>query len=156
MLSFCMRGNGGDYLDLELIYDRTEEDVVRGNDKGVYRHTDLHRVQEAAAFLRERFAGAGYDRIPEPDPAFARWEENDIPRRGRVAGILLAVRAFAGLVPLADAPGLAGSVPSSPDRLDWRGANAIEEFLALLDGTMDRIGASWTECGEVFAGEAEA
>ena len=141
---------------IELICDRMAEDAVRGNDKGFYRHTDLNRVQDAAEFLRGRFAEAGYDRIPAPDPAFAVWQANDIPRRGRISGMLRAIRAFDGLVPLSDAPGLARSVPSSPDRLDWRGANAIEEFLSLLDGTLDRIGAGWIECGEGFSAEAEA
>lgn len=142
-------------LEMNLIYDRGAEDAVRGLDKGYYRHTDLNRVQAAAELLRERFAAAGYDRIPAPSPAFAVWAENDIPRFSRVAGVFCAVRAFAGLVPLSDAPGLADAVPSSPDRLDWRGANAIEEFLALLDDSLDRIGAAWIECGEGFAGEPE-
>ena len=46
-------------------------------------------------------------------------------------------------------------VTISPDRLDWRGANAVEEFLARLDDTMNRISASWVYCGEVFGGETD-
>ena len=140
---------------LELIYDRTAEDVRLGRDKGFYRHTDLNRVQGAAEALRSRFGAAGYDGIPAPSPAFKRWKENDIPTASQAAGILRAVRAFSGLVPLADAPGLADAVPSSPDRLNWRGANAVEEFLSLLDDSLDRIGSAWLECGEGISGEAE-
>ena len=147
-------GKAGQVM-LDLIYDRTEEDVRRGRDKGFYRHTDLNRVQNAAEAVRARFGRAGYDGIPAPSPAFTVWRENDIPTFSRAAGILRAVRAFAGLVPLADAPGLADEVPSSPDLLDWRGANAVEAFLYLLDDSLGRIEAAWIECGEGFSGEAE-
>lgn len=136
-------------LDLNLIADRTAEDVSAGRAKGFYRHTDLNRVQAAVQYLRERYGAAGYDTVPAP--VFRTWQENDVPRYADLDGYLRGVLSLEGLVPLQSAPAL----PWSPDRLDWRGANAIEAFLGQMDETMDRIAEAWAFCGEVFAGEVD-
>ena len=41
---------------MQLITDRTEADVLLGNEKGRYSHTDLNRVESAVAEL-QRLAG---------------------------------------------------------------------------------------------------
>ena len=135
---------------LELIYDRTPDDVAAGTDKGYYRHTDLNRVQAAVLYVRGRYADAGYDAVPYP--SFRTWVENDVPRFSQMDAYLRAVRSLDGLIPVPDAPFL----PMSPDRLDWRGANAIEKFLALMDDSMDRISGAWFYCDEVFSNEVDA
>lgn len=135
---------------LELIYDRTAEDVRNGTDKGYYRHTDLNRVQAAVAYLRELYASYGYDMIPSY--ALPVWAENDIPRRQQGEKYVNAVRSLDGQVPIPGKPAL----PSSPDKLDYTGANAIEKFLAMTENTLERIAGAWFYCDEVFAGEVDA
>jgi len=135
---------------LDLIFDRTPDDVAAGTDKGYYRHTDLNRVQAAVLYVRERYRAAGYDAVPYP--SFRTWAENDVPRFSQMDAYLRAVRSLGGLIPVPDAPFL----PTTPDRLDWRGANAIEKFLTIMDDSMDRISGAWFYCDEVFSDEVDA
>ena len=134
---------------LDLIYDRTAEDVAQGTDKGYYRHTDLNRVQAVVLYLRELYSGMGYDAVPLP--SFRTWAENDIPRYPQMDAYIQAVRSLDGLIPVPDAPAL----PQSPDRLDWRGANAIEDFLARLEDSAERIAGAWFYSDEIFSGEVD-
>lgn len=134
---------------LELIYDRTAEDVANRTDKGLYRHTDLNRVQEAVAYLRGVFSAAGYDTIPSV--TLPVWAENDVPRREQGLEYIRAVRSLDGRIPMPGKP----SLPSSPDLLDYAGANDIEKFLAMLEDSLTRIYAAWFYCDEVFSGEVD-
>ena len=135
---------------LDLIFDRTAEDVAQGTDKGFYRYTDLNRVQNAVLTVRTRFVGMGYDAVPIP--AFTAWAENDIPRYSRMDAYVRAVRSLDGMIPLPGKPDL----PATPDRLDYIGANAIEKFLTMLDDSADRIAGAWFYCDEVYGGEVDA
>ena len=133
-----------------MIFDRTAEDVAQGTDKGYYRHTDLNRVQNAVLTVRAQFVGMGYDTVPAP--SFVTWAENDIPRYSQMDAYIRAVRSLDGLIPLPGKPVL----PTSPDRLDYIGANAIEKFLTMLDDSADRITGAWFYCDEVLSGEVDA
>ena len=135
---------------LDLIFYLSPDDVAAGTDKGYYRHTDLNRVQAAVLYVRERYRAAGYDAVPYP--SFRTWAENDAPRFSQMDNYLRAVRSLDGLIPVPDAPFL----PTTPNRLDWRGANAIEKFLTLMDDSMDRISGAWFYCDEVFSDEVDA
>lgn len=132
-----------------LIYDRTAEDVENGTDKGFYRNTDLNRVQAAVIAIRQRFLDAGYTGIPAP--SFSNWTEHDIVTRNRMDEYLRAVRSLDLLALFYNAP----AIPASPDRLDWRGANAIEKFLVLTDDALDRVEGAWFYCDDVFSGEVD-
>lgn len=132
---------------LDLIFDRTAQDVANGTDKGFYRYTDLNRVQAAAVYIRERFAAAGYDLVPAV--SLSSWSENDVPRRGRMENYIRAVTVLHGLIPIPGSPAL----PASPDRLDWSGANALEKFLSMAEDSLDRMAAAAFYSGEIFAGE---
>lgn len=134
---------------LDLIYDRTEADVRDGTAKGYYRHTDLNRVQAAVLYVRERYRDAGYDAVPAP--SFRTWAENDVPRFPQMDAYLRAVRSLDGLIPIPGKP----AIPESPDRLDWRGANAIEEFLTRMDDSAERIAGAWFYSDEIFSGEVD-
>jgi len=134
---------------LDLIYDRTAEDVAQGTDKGYYRHTDLNRVQAAVLYLRELYSGMGYDAVPLP--SFRTWAENDIPRYPQMDAYIRAVRSLDGLIPVPDAPFL----PLSPNRLNYSDANAIEKFLAMMEDSAERISEAWFYSDEVFSGEVD-
>ena len=124
-------------------------DVYLANDRAYYRHTDLNRVQAAAAALRDIYHAYGYDLIKEyPLPV---WAENDVPRREQGDAYLNSVKALDGLVPIPGKPVL----PSSAERLDWNGANAIEKFLAMTEDTLGRIPKAWFSCDEVYSGEVD-
>lgn len=135
---------------LDLIFDRTAEDVAAGTDKGYYRHTDLNRVQAAAAYMRERFVASGFDMIP--NVTLLSWSVNDVPRRSRMDNYLRAVVNLRGLIPIPGEP----SLPYTMDRLDYNGANAIEKFLTMAEDSVDRMDGARFFCGEPYAGEVDA
>lgn len=124
--------------------------IVMENGRGHYRHTDLNRVQAAIAALRARFGAAGYT-LPAI-AALSAWAENDVPMRQRMDEYLRAVSAFAAAFPPVQ-PGT--DFPVSMDGLDWRGANAIEEFLHRIDVAEEAAESAWFYSGEVFAGEVD-
>ena len=135
---------------LNLIFDRTAEDVSEKTDKGHYRHTDLNRVQAAVTVLRARFAAAGYS-LPAI-AALSTWALNDIPKRNKMDNYLRAVWAFDGVFsPVRPS----GDLPVSMDNLDWRGANAIEEFLHRIDVAEEAVEGAWFYCDEPFSGEVD-
>ena len=120
------------------------------NDRGFYRYTDMNRVQAAVTTLRQVFQAAGYG-IPST-PTLTSWAENDVPMKKRAEEYLRSVRQFDMAFPVVQ-PG--ADFPASMDRLDWRGANAIEEFLSRVDEAMELAASAWVFCGEVFAGEVD-
>jgi hypothetical protein len=134
---------------LNLIYDRTAEDVQNGTAKGYYRHTDLNRVQAAVAYLRELYASYGYDTIPAY--TLPTWNLNDIPKKNQGDDYIRATLSLDGRVPMPGKPAL----PASPDKLDYNGANAIEKFLAMTEDTLGRIAEAWFYCAEPYAGEVD-
>ncbi len=44
----------------QLIYDRTEEDLISGNEKGCYGVSDLNRVGQAVTCLANAWNNASY------------------------------------------------------------------------------------------------
>lgn len=131
-----------------LIYDRTAADVEAKNAKGLYRHTDMNRVQDAVVYLRNRFMSDGYN------PAaytLEQWSQNDIPKTNRAATYLAAVKSFDGLLKLRESVKL----PSSMNALTYIGANNIEKFLTLSDEALDLIESSWWYSDEIFCGEVD-
>ena len=134
---------------LDLIFDRTAEDVANRTDKGLYRHTDLNRVQDAVLYLRGVYTAAGYDAVSAV--TFRVWHENDVPRRDDGDKYIRGIRSLDGLIPIPGKPAL----PVSPDGLDYSGANAIEKFLFMTEDSLVRIASAWFYCDEVFAGEVD-
>ena len=131
-----------------LIFDRTAADVAARNAKGMYRYTDMNRVQNAVATVRQRYLDAGYD---PTEYTLTTWSENDIPRTTRAEQYLGAVKAFDGIVPLWETVRL----PANMNRLDYNGANAIERLLYLTDAAMDNIENTWWYCNEIYSGEVD-
>lgn len=134
---------------LDLIFDRTEDDVRDGTSKGYYRYTDMNRVQAAVAYLRGLYVSYGYDMIPSY--TLPTWAENDIPKKGQGDTYIRAVRSLDGLVPIPGKP----TLPTTMNGLNYSKANAIERFLAMTETTLESISGSWFYCDEVFSGEVD-
>lgn len=152
---------------LSLITDRTAQDVLRwkalkdkGYDnlsasekaewehcKGAYNISDLNRVESAvmmiSAKLKELHIAA--DVTTKSD-----WELTDLPTisdMNRYLGNVVKLRnASSGL---REAP----QPPSSMVRLDYIGANRIEETLLYINNWADRMIDSQKYAGEFFGGE---
>jgi hypothetical protein len=153
---------------LHLVIDRTAQDVARwkylrdkgwsrmtpeeqvewsGTMKGAYSHADMNRVEGAVKLLSQRFTALGYPYFPEVK---TDWKDTDLPTRadmdryfGNVEGLRNLVGIFVSTPP----------VPSTGNRLDYIMANHLEKNLMDLDRVYTNLTQSWSESGEIHAGE---
>lgn len=156
------------YGALNLITDRTAQDVARwknlrdkgwsrmspeeqeewsGRMKGAYSSADMNRVESAVALLSQRFTALGYPFSPEVK---TDWKDTDLPTRadmdryfGNVEGLRQLLGIFSSTPP----------VPSTGNHLDYIMANNLEKNLMDLDKVYSNLIQSWSQSGEIHAGE---
>lgn len=153
-----------------MITDRTASDVLRWRElrdkgleemtpaelaeweagmKGSYNISDLNRVGAALSYLREELMKAGYltgvEFVPKMD-----WVEEDVPTRQeydeyvRAVNVVKYVLAWYKTTP--NAPPIGG-------RLNFKGANDIEQILLDVDELLTKTNAKPYYCGELYCGE---
>lgn len=153
-----------------MITDRTASDVLRWRElrdkgldrmtpaelaewetgmKGSYNISDLNRVGSALAYLRSELIKAGYLTGIEFTPK-TNWTEKDVPTRQEYTEYVRAVHvvkyALAWYKTTPDAPTM-GS------KLDFQGANDIEQILLDIDELLTKTNARPYYCGELYCGE---
>ena len=135
---------------MDLITDRTETDAVMGTGKGVYSYTDLNRVETAAAEIAREITALGFAlqlqtktdwKLPD-NFAVKDWPTESQMRR-YLQNIADIKRVFV----------ISTQIPDSMEKLDWRGANAIEKVLQTAFGRITGIKQSYRYSGEIYAGE---
>ncbi|MCI5680182.1 MAG: hypothetical protein MR278_09470 [Bacteroidales bacterium] len=129
---------------LNLVTDRTKADVLRENEKGTYNASDLNRVGEAAAYIKELTIRAGY---PVVGVFRTDWREGEIPLSDEMNYYLGQVRkcrdCFIDLgIPL----------PDTIDGLDFIVANNIEKLFVEIEKTIVKIGKTKIYCGTTDCG----
>lgn len=146
-------GNSASYslnlnYGLQLITDRTEQDVIQETDKGYYWITDLNRVGNAVKYLTGLLLsqGVNVETIHKTD-----WADNAIPTTQQLEQYLQDVR---NLKSATDAGNLMPEVVGSIDDLGVEEANNIEKILELLEYYIFELLKSFfysneIECGEV-------
>lgn len=162
---------------LNLITDRTAQDVYRWQElkgkgwanmtdseraewagdpvalstpaapRGAYNYTDLNRVEQAVDYLAQLLRELGY----KVERLYTReWTANDVPTASDMTRYLLNVKqireAFTILRTTPEAP-------TSMNRLNFDGANAIEQILADVDFLVHGMVASFAYSGDIFGGE---
>ena len=153
---------------LDLITDRTQQDVARGGElaekgwsamteqeraewlgelKGAYNASDMNRVGEAISYVAGRFNGFGYDIRVSPK---TDWTVEDIPTASQMADYLSYVKNLRNAVPVMDDTPAA---PTDMDGLTYQEANDIEQILLDVDALIPNIAAAWYYSGDLFAGE---
>lgn len=145
-------GNSASYslnlnYGLQLITDRTEEDVVQETEKGYYWITDLNRVGSAVKYIASLFAqqGTNVDVVGKAD-----WQDNQIPTPQQLERYLQDVR---NLREVTDISQLLPEIPSSIDDLGVDGANNIERLLELLEFYIFELLKSFFYSSEISCGE---
>lgn len=138
---------------MEFITDRTEMDVLLGNEKGVYSHIDLNRVESNVADLAQELRGIGFDTLnlttktdwglPE-DFSADKW-----PTESQMERYLQNVRVINEHFPLEGN----GKLPKTMDKLTVEAANLIEKILEHIQKKIKTIRQTWKYSGEIFAGE---
>lgn len=153
-----------------MITDRTPSDVLRWRElrdkgldkmtpgelaeweagmKGSYNVSDLNRVGSALAYLRSELIKAGYLTGIEFEPK-TNWTEKDVPTREEYAKYIYSVSVIRNaLARYKTTP----SAPTMGSKLDFQGANDIEQILLDIDELLTKTNARPYYCGELYCGE---
>ena len=135
---------------MQLITDRSEADVLLGNEKGHYGCGDLNRV--------EGFVEKLLSQLPELDLSLSLdtktdWALTDVfspetwPAKSRMERYLSNVRVLCAHI------GLQPVLPQHMERLTHTGANQIEQALLLAQGRIAAVKNTFGYSGELIAGE---
>lgn len=153
-----------------LITDRTEADVLRWKAlrdkgwanmteaeraewsaglKGAYNATDLNRVGTALNYLRDRLTEAGYlggNEFSMP----TTWNNTHTPTRESFTSYISAVETIrAAMSQKRTTP----PTPADTGRLDFQGANDIEQILLDIDELIPKMLAVRYYSGDLYSGE---
>lgn len=168
-------------MSLNLVYDRTEDDVTSsaairstyqalGNWSGLttaeraqleretLTYNTLNRVESAVKLLAAALTSAGYPVEITPVLKGSKsedreWQEGDIVRRAQWSTYLDNVQRLRNAYyTLAET----GALPKPEDKLGYVGANNIEKVLADIDLLIDCMKASYRRCGAFRAGNNAA
>lgn len=132
---------------LNLITDRTAEDVANKTAKGFYNASDLNRVGAAVQYVAERFTAQGYTVAVSPK---TDWLASDIPTASELETYRQNIASLHGLIAVLK------STPETPETmrfLDYIKANDIEQILLDLDTLLTNAALAWYQSGEIYAGE---
>ena len=135
---------------MRFVTNRTEADVLLGNDKGIYGHADLNRVESAVAELSPL--------LPALDINLALETKTDwgYPGSFSVDKWPTATQMRRYLKNISDikaAFGISLWLPSSMSKLTWSGANNIEKILERALTRANNTIAAFRYSGEIYSGE---
>lgn len=135
---------------MEFVTDRTEADVLLGNERGRYGYRDLNRVEKAVAELCD--LAEKLDMHPgltqktdwgSPGVFFAdTW-----PTESQMNRYLQNVNS------LCDLFALKVTLPETMDQLDYNGANGIERALEQVYKKINIVLSAFRYSGDYYAGE---
>ena len=116
-----------------------------GNVRGAYNASDLNRVQETAEDTVERInTKHGITVELETLPV---WTGSDLPDTDSMG------KYIRNLTKIRDAMAEEDTIPSSMAKLNYTGANRIEQMLIDANERMDRIEAAFAICGDAVCGD---
>lgn len=135
---------------MELITDRTESDVFLGNEKGIYRFSDLNRVEAAVGEIAELFPELGTSLVLTTKTdwglpgAFSVAEWPVASQMNRYLGNVIAIKKLFSITLL---------LPASMAKLNWNGANNIEKTLQQAMTRATNTIQTFRYSGEFYSGE---
>lgn len=135
---------------MNLITDRTEDDVLLENEKGLYGYSDLNRVEEAVKEISGYFSRLGISLDLQTKTDWGepgKFSAETWPVQNQMIRYLGNVAAIKNLFPSTV------MLPESMDDLTWSGANNIEKVLETAFERIDGVLKIYRYSGEIFAGE---
>ncbi len=132
---------------LDMITDRTLEDVLLGNKKGVYGAVDLNRVGEAINHVAARLRAAGNNIEVSPK---ADWAREDIPTPAQMVHYLEQIQKVRDVLAVYQTT---PAVPADMEDLTHGEANDIEKILVDIDQLITNMIAAYYYSGELYGGE---
>lgn len=136
---------------MELITDRTEEDVFLRNEKGIYTHIDLNRVESAVKLIMGYIPLLG--KMPIDLETKTDWKPHngfsatDDPTKSQMDRYLKNVAVIRDVFSVPE------ELPDSMDLLNYKSANKIESVLMEAISKSEAIVKAYFYSGELYAGE---
>lgn len=157
------------YYGLQLITDRTEDDVTRAQEliregfsswtdeevteflnglKGAYNASDLNRVESAVNYVKDRFAIIGYDAL---DFLIKNtWSKNEFLESEDAERYLGNVKKLREQFTM---PPGTPVVPEDMENFTFEEANDIERILEIIDEYITKIEKQFFYSGDLYGGE---
>ena len=135
---------------MNLITDRTAEDVLQGTSKGKYTTEDLNRVEQA---VEELYALAKELDIYPVGTIKTDWNPTKLFSSDAWPTQSQMQRYLANITHLCKAVQTASGLPATMENLTWGRANSIEEALLLAYPRIQNAIQIFQYSGEIFAGE---
>lgn len=133
--------------EINLITDRTKQDIENETSKGFYNYTDLNRVQNAARYVAERLAEVGAYTTLIDD---VQWSTGMFPTETQLKNYLENIYKCVCQLGLKDG---FFNLPTTMYGIDYNDANSIEKTLKTIDGYIDKIQEQQLYSGTIYAGE---
>ena len=135
---------------MNLITDRTENDVLNGTAKGKYTAEDLNRVEQAVAELYDQAKALGID---PPGYFKTDWDSMALFSPKTWPTKKQMQRYLANITHLCEGVKAAEGLPVTMENLTWEMANNIEKALLLAYPRIQNTIQIFRYSGEIFAGE---
>lgn len=135
---------------MNLITDRTESDVLLGNEKGIYSHTDLNRVEQAVSELAAMITALGFSLVLNTKTDWGipgDFSADAWPVESQMNRYLENVAKIRKVFVIQE------KIPETMEGLTWQGANSIEKVLMAVYTRIEGIRKSYRYSGEIYAGE---
>lgn len=134
---------------MNLITDRTEEDVLRGTEKGHYGYKDLNRVEKAVQELCVLASGLDIPQLTIKTDwgSPGDFTQDTWPTESQMA------RYIGNVHFLCDRFAVQAPLPANMQNLTVENANNIERALELVYNRIMGVLYSYKYSGELYAGE---
>ena len=135
---------------IELITDRTEEDVLLKNAKGIYGYKDLNRVESAVDTINEYLVilGSAVQMATKTD-----WKPHDGFSNSDDPVESQMIRYLKNITKIRDVFKISIELPGSMNNLTFEDANRIEAVLRSAISKAEATVQSYFYSGEIYAGE---
>ena len=128
----------------ELIFDRTQGDVLNKTPKGKYEYTDLNRIEEWCEYLAEILNSYSYNVNITVKTNWTRLDMPTVSEMERIRQNVLNIKnAYYSFT----------QVPSNLNFMTIYKANDIEKILNEIEILINNMVSQFYYSGEIFAGE---
>ena len=135
---------------MNLITDRTLEDVLQRTEKGRYEYSDLNRVEAAVQYLS---LVAQTIVSVEPLVTKTNWRQPSQFSEDTWVTQEQMDRYLRNVKSLCESVGIDADLPDTMEYLTWQGSNQIERALQLVQEYVSRNYQGFQYSGDLFAGE---
>lgn len=127
-----------------LIYDRSNSDLLNKTSKGHYNVSDLNRVEEWCEYLTNLLTSYSY----KVDIQVKKnWQRSDFPTSSEMERIRQNINR------LKEAYFSFTQIPENLEYMTIEKANDIEKILFEIDTLLNNMISQFNYCGEIYSGE---